>query len=77
VHRRVVVDLVDAVAVAVVRLQHGDVALRALGVARSSASAEATTAPKSRTRLVNAHSPPLAHERLAQRRVGLELIMEL
>ena len=32
VHRRVVLDLVDAVAVAVVGVQHRDVALRALGV---------------------------------------------
>ena len=55
VHRGVVVDLVDAVAVAVVRAQHRDVALRALALLER--LGEATTAPKSRTRS-SPHSPP-------------------
>ena len=72
VHRRVVVDLVDAVAVAVVRLEHRDVALGALGVSERLRGGDhgAEIADP-----VKAPLAALANQRLAQRRVGLERVV--
>ncbi len=69
VHRRVVVDLIDAVAVTVVRLQDGDVALRALGVIERLGGCDHATEI---AHPVKTPFAALAQERLAQRRVGLE-----
>ena len=72
VHRRVVLDLIDAVAVAVVRLQHGDVALRAPGMI------ERLCRGDGRAEIADTLETPLAalaDQRLAQRRVGFERVV--
>ena len=71
-HRGVVFDLVDAVAVAVVRLEHGDVALGTLGVI------ERLRGGDHGAEIANAVEAPLAtlaDQRFAQRGVGLERVV--
>ena len=71
-HRRVVLDLVDAIAVAVVRFEYGNVALGALGVIERLGGGDhgAEIADSVETPLAT-----LANQRLTQRAVGLERVV--